>query len=139
MFVTGTSAVGIRNKSSSFNLYMSSSSFGSWPVPVILATDYSGIAGHLKPAQRRILKVLVHCIAINRELLATEAEIDSAWVAAAIGSLDPKSRAVIEKRNGYPSLITLGLATGKFVDLDGVTSSTYRITDEGRKVATLLP
>src|SRR3989338_4371701 len=27
----------MRNKSSSFNLYMSSSSFGSWPVPVMLA------------------------------------------------------------------------------------------------------
>ena len=37
MFVTGTSAVGIKYKSSSTHLYISSANLGSWPVPVIVA------------------------------------------------------------------------------------------------------
>ena len=37
IFVTGTSAVGIKYKSSSTHLYISSLNFGNWPVPVIVA------------------------------------------------------------------------------------------------------
>lgn len=57
----------------------------------------------------------------------------------AIGVYDITSRTKLEKRMGYPSLITYGYVHVEPIIVEGVLTLTYQITDKGKEALAKLP
>lgn len=95
----------------------------------------------LRKSQTRILGILAKAKGplpkhrIN-EIAAKDyptAQKHTAWMADAIGSLDPATAKKAQERCGYPSLLTLKLIRHVETSVEGKTEHGYEITASGRK------
>lgn len=91
----------------------------------------------LRKPQVRILqelaKVKSELGGLNRTELAERSKVAATWVVGYVGAESPESRTRGEALHGYTSLITLGFAKDKKVEVEGKKERLFQITVAGRK------
>lgn len=88
----------------------------------------------LRKPQIRVLLVLKDSKGpSSREVICTRANLDPVCLGNAIGSVKPGERVEREAKQGYLSLITLGLVKETTLDIVGKKERCYEITESGKK------
>jgi hypothetical protein len=91
-------------------------------------------ANGLRKPQIKVLLVLRDSKGpASREVICNRANLDPVCLGNAIGSVKPGERATRETKQGYPSLITLGLVEETTLNIVGKKERCYEITESGKK------